>query len=115
MLTKFMHEYQTLLVCGELEFSQKKLLKAMKMLKLECKHIYFCYIVNISKLDPRMDPIVVGSSSIPTLVISDKIRAQFLNDFKIELLFGLPPHMNVEHKIKLVYQEQIQSHDLLTA
>ena len=68
------------------------------MLKLECKYIYLCYILNVT----RMDLTYGGSSSIPSLTLSSKIQAEFADVFRIELPIGLPPCRNVEHRIELI-------------
>ena len=88
---QFEHEGRRLLIRGEPDFPEAKRVKATKMLKLDCKYIYFCYIVNISKVDPRMDSTVGGSSTTPALSLSNKIKAEFEDVFKSELPIGLPP------------------------
>ena len=58
----------------EPDFPEAKMVKATKMLKLDYKYIYFCYIVNISKVDPRMDSTVGGSPTTQALSLSNKIK-----------------------------------------
>ena len=99
---QFEHEGRCLLIRGKSDFPEAKRVKATKMLKLDCKYIYFCYIVNISKVDPRMDSTVGGSSTTPALSLSNKIKAEFEDVFKSELPIGLPPRRNVEHRIELI-------------
>ena len=96
---QFEHDGRRLLIRGELDLSKAKLLKATKMLKLDCKFLYLCYLVN---LKPSMDSQASGSSTTPALNISSKIKAEFSGVFKTELPTGLPPHRNVEHRIELV-------------
>ena len=86
----------------EPNFLEPKVLKATKMLKLHCKYIYFCYIVNIFKVNLRMDSIDGGSSTMLALDLSDKIKADFFDVFNFELPSGLPPRRNMEHRIELI-------------
>ena len=95
---QFQHDGKRLLIRGEPDFSDAKVLKAAKMLKLECKYIYLCYILNVT----RMDLTDGGSSSIPSLNLSSKIQAEFADVFRTELPIGLPPCRNVEHRIELI-------------
>lgn len=82
------------------DLSKAKLLKATKMLKLECKYLYLCLIV---KVDLIMDPIASGSSTSQALNLSNKIKAKFEDVFKTKLPIGLlPPRRNVEHCIEFV-------------
>ena len=95
---QFQHDGKRLLIRGEPDFSEAKVLKATKMLKLECKYIYLCYILNVT----RMDLTDGGSSSIPSLNLSSRIQAEFADVFRTELPIGLPPCKNVEHRIELI-------------
>ena len=99
---QFQHNGRRLLICGEPNFSEAKVLKVAKVLKLECKYIYLCYILYVTKENPRMDSTDGGSSSIPSLTLSSKIQAEFADVFRTELPIGLPPCRNVEHRIELI-------------
>ena len=99
---QFEFEGKRVMIRGEPDLPQMNLLKATKLLKIECKHIYFCYILNISNVHSSGNADGSGSSTTPAQVLSDKIRAEFLDVFKSELPSGLPPHRNVEYKIELV-------------
>ena len=96
---QFEHEGCWLLIHGEPDLSKVKLLKATKMLKLECKFLYLCYLVNV---DPVMDSQASGSSTTPALSLSSKIKVEFIDVFKTKLPTRLPPCKNVEHHIELV-------------
>ena len=99
---QFQHDGRHLLICGVPDFSEEKVLKAAKILKLECKYIDLCYILNVTKENPRMGLTDGGSSSIPSLTLSSKIQFEFADVFRTELPIGLPPCRNVEHRIELI-------------
>lgn len=81
---------------------EAKLLNKTKMLKLNFKYIYFCYIVIISKVDPSMDLIANGSSTTQAINFSSKMKVDFEDVFEIEMPIGLPPCKNVMHRVELV-------------
>ena len=96
---QFEHEGHRLLIRGDPDLSEAKLLRSTKMLKLECKYLYLCYIV---KVNQSMDSTVDGSSTSQALNLSSKIKAEFTDVFKFALSTGLPPRRNVEHRIEII-------------
>ena len=74
-----------------------------KLLKIECKYLYLCYVLNVSSVNARMDLTVDGTSTTLAISLIRKIEANFFADiFRIELPIGLPPHRNEEHWIDLI-------------
>lgn len=72
------------------------------MLKVDCKYVFFLYIVKRSKVASRISLTIGGSSTTLVLDLSSKIYIEFEDVLRSELLVGLSPHRSVEHRVDLI-------------
>ncbi|MCO5550081.1 hypothetical protein L7F22_003560 [Adiantum nelumboides] len=96
---QFEHEGRRLLIRGEPDLQEAKILSMTKALKIDCKYLYLCYVLDcVYKGDTDNG----GSSTSIHTDLSNRIRSQFSDVFKSELALGLSPRKNVEHRIELI-------------
>ena len=72
---QFEHEGRRLLIRGEQDLQDAKLVTMTKALKIDCKSLYLCYVLNISECMFTDDTDKGGSSTSISSALSSKIRA----------------------------------------
>jgi hypothetical protein len=77
---------------------QTALVNATKLLRIECKPLYLCFIDQVLEVNNKTSSIGVDSYHD----IRQNFRQDYSNLFRSELPMCLPPHRRVDHKIELV-------------
>ena len=78
-----------------IDMLQTMCVNATKLLNLECKSTYLCFIGNVMKVKDKTSGDYVDSYHN----LKEKVREDYQNLFRLELLACFPPHRNVEQKI----------------